>query len=154
MADVRWMFITNVGFVDFFGVRLWCNAIIIDEPTRDGRGGDIRQIRGLTWGGMDVFTMWISPPESEVEIIDAKGGRLIMMSNDGNNYNMDSGIIIKAGKQEIKAYQDDYKKPISIERNVAPVPFGDVVDEEILKYSGGINYPRVVWTRKPERQIR
>jgi hypothetical protein len=151
MTKMTWTYITNVRYVDYHA-RLWCHAVLIDNEPRKGLFDQpMRQIRGQTWGGLDVFTIWIDP-EAEVSLSDEKGGHFVMLSDDGM-YNMDGGLRIEIGDIDLLFVSpDDYRQPIKIEK-VDHVPFGDEVDRRLLKFSGGTAYPRIVWThiRKKEQ---
>jgi hypothetical protein len=53
--------LTDVGYVDCNGVRLWCDTVEIDNEAPFEIGGrPIRQIRGRL-EGMLAFTKWIEP---------------------------------------------------------------------------------------------
>ena len=146
----RFTVITNISHVDYQGSRLWCHAIIIDNEPRDGLGKkDLRQIRGSTWGGLNVFTIWINPV-AEVSFRDHKGGHMIMMSDNGN-YNLDAAtILVIDGKDVCGMSTDDHGQPLHIEQ-VDEVPFGDILDAMLFPYAGGCAYPRVVWTSLPSK---
>lgn len=147
---MKWTLITNVSHVDFNGARLWCRYVTIDEKKNNDLSDplNIRQIRGATYGGLSVFTLWINPVE-DVEIIAKAGGQMVILSQDDNLYNLDSGIIIKTKDYQIEVIKDSHEKPISIETIEQQMyPHGNQVDDLINKYSGGSAYPKVVWVSK------
>lgn len=144
----RFTVITNMSHVDIGGARLWCHALIVDNEARDGLGTkDLRQIRGSTWGGLDVFTIWIDPG-AEISFRDHEGGQFVMMSDDGN-YNLDSAtILVVDGKDVLGISQDDHRQSLCMEQE-DKVPFGDTLDVKLFPYAGGCAYPCVMWRSLP-----
>lgn len=150
----KWKLITNVSFADCGGVRAWCHALLIDMKGRDGFfNEEIRQIRGLTYGGLPVFTIWIDP-KSEIEFFDSSGSA-VLLSHDGKAYDL-GGIVVRAkgrdGKQvDIGLGIDNFRGKMVIEDiDQECAPFGDEIDERILPHAGGQAYPAAVWTMIPE----
>lgn len=151
---MKWKLVTNVGFADYRDARMWCHAFLIDMEGRKGFGDDIRQMRGLTYGGMPVFTVWIDT-SSPVEIKDAEGNA-VLMSNDGNTYNL-GGLIVSAKGRDgapvvVGLGIDDFKGKMVVEDvEQEGAPFGGEIDERILHHAGGKAYPSVVWKPIPDR---
>lgn len=151
---MKYKLITNVGFADYGDARMWCHALLIDMEAHEGLGDGIRQIRGLTYGGMPVFTLWIEP-DSPIEIKDAKGDT-ILLSNDGNAYDL-GGVVVSANGRDgkpltVRLSIDNFRGKVVIEDvEQTGCPFGDEVDDRILPHAGGSAYPRVEWTLIPSR---
>lgn len=154
MTMNKWKLITNISFADYQGVRVWCHAFLIDIEPHRGLGSDIRQMRGLNYGGIATCTFWIDP-KSEIQIQDAEGNT-ILMSHDGKDYNL-GGVILKATGRggepiEIALGIDNFRGKVMIEDiEQECCPFGDEIDERILPHAGGQAYPRVEWTMIPSR---
>lgn len=150
---IKWKLITNVSFADIGEVRAWCHALLIDMEPHKGFGDSIRQIRGLSYGGLPTFTVWIDP-KSEVEILDAHGN-VVMMSHDGNAYNL-GGCIVRAKARDGKMLEiglgiDDFRGKMVIEDiEHESCPFGEEIDRRILPHAGGGAYPSVVWMPVPK----
>lgn len=150
----KWRLITNISFADYKEARIWCHAFLIDMDPHRGFGDDIRQMRGLAYGGIPACTFWIDP-KSEIHVEDTEGNT-ILMSHDGNDYNL-GGVIVRAknrcGEPLVIALGiDNFRGKIVIEdiESERP-PFGDDLDEKILPHASGQAYPRVEWTVIPER---
>lgn len=148
----KWRLITNINFADYKETRIWCHAFLIDMEPQPGFGNNIRQMRGLNYGGIPTCTFWIDP-KSEILIQDVQGNT-ILMSHDGNDYNL-GGIVVnaknRAGEPLVIALGiDNFRGKIVIEdfENERP-PFGDDLDNKILPHAGGQAYPRVEWTLIP-----
>lgn len=150
----KWKLITNIKFADYKESRIWCHAFLIDMEAHRGFGDDIRQMRGLGYGGINSCTIWIRP-DSEIRIQDTEGNT-VLISHDGKNYNL-GGVIVKATARdghllEIGLGIDNFRGNVVIEdiEQERP-PFGDELDERILPHATGQAYPRVEWTMIPER---
>jgi len=140
--------IYNVSHVEYPGARIWCHGITIDNTREETLVS--RQLRGFTYGGMPVFTIWLN--DAEVKIKNRKGGNIVMPKHDDKILNMDSGVEINfensAGEPGIiLAIREDPRQSIKI-CQAEKQPFGDSADMLILPYCGGINYPKVVWLPK------
>jgi hypothetical protein len=155
MTMGKWKLITNVSFADYQETRIWCHGFLIQMDGGPGFLSEpIRQMRAITYGGLNSATFWIKP-DSEVQIFDAEGNT-VLMSQDGNDYNL-GGMIVRATGRDGKLLEialgiDNFRGKMVIEDiEQEGCPFGDEIDERILPHAGGQAYPRVEWTMLPER---
>lgn len=139
---MKWTTFQNVGFAQIGPARIWCRFVTIDSEAREGFCGNIRQIRGSSWGGQPTFTLWIDP-KAEIAIESVAGGNVLMLSDiDEKMIPMDSGVRIVAGEISVELSPDNIREPIVIEElDRDSYPFGREVDLMIAKYAGGQNYP-------------
>lgn len=148
-----WTLLTNIMYADIKelkAMKMWCNGILIDNDKTKGlsEGNYIRQLKGLSWGGLSVFTLWIDP-YGEVTFEDNKGGKVVMLQDNGETLPLDSSICIKVNSIEVlRAYKDHLKQPIYKKVYNHP-PFGNEYDKLVLPCSSGNAYPRTIWTPIP-----
>jgi hypothetical protein len=134
--------ITNVRFVDHLRSRLWAEFILIDgpiDPNNKSPFDNIRQIRGLTNGGLPVFTFWIKP-DTDIKIQTQNNGSFVLLS-EKEPINIGSGIRIIADDLVLDVAIADHEQSIDIQHiQVESAPHGSTVDREILKYYKAPNY--------------
>lgn len=113
--------ITNIDFVEVKGVRCEAHAVLIQPPSEGLSFGQPRtQVLGFKMEPADLaFTLRLSGPETDYELVDAADPTKIFMGDSGESRPLFQGAILRVGpegdREEMFLQVSDHKRPFQVD---------------------------------------
>ncbi len=140
---------TNIAYIDYKGVRLWVNALLIeDKIERTDSLLDNRQLRGLGFYPVHVFTIWLDP-QADIEFYRYDQGRLKMISHDGSILSLEADLVLKTKDRDGReivlriAPSDLRNRELKAIKDLTYPISQDVLDSSIEKFWQAPNRPYI-----------
>ena len=141
--------LTNIDFADVNGLRLNCNAVLIEENLDDFFGeGACQRIRGF---GPDaawpVFTLWLKPEQLPFTVTPGEdNSKLLMGDGDAPPRPLFSGNLLKfTDGLSIFLQASKAQYVLDVYESTEILNVWDVLDEKVQEYWDAPNMPHLAW---------